>query len=90
MLTRVEKATAYMNNHRAKGFIVEDRKAILAELNNLPSCVYHKIVHGSAYGCIKMVTDRFRAGFYAQEYMDIVTGLTEVYTEKQLAYYEHG
>ena len=84
-MTRIEKATKYMNNHKAKKCIITAKKKILSELEAMPNC--NKIISGSTYGFIKAITNRFKGCFYAQEYMDILTGLTSDYTDRQTKFY---
>lgn len=85
-MPRIEKATRYINKHKAKKCIIEAKKKILSELETMPNC--NKIISGSTYGFIKAVTNRFKACFFAQEYMDILTGLTPDYTDRQIKFYD--
>jgi len=84
-MTRIEKATKYMNNHKAKKYIIESRKKILPELQEMPS--YNRITSGNTASFLKFVTGRFQGTFFAQEYVDILTGLDTDYTQKQIDYY---
>lgn len=85
-MERIEKATRYMNGHKAKKCIINKRKRILSELEIMPNC--RKIVSGATYSFIKAITNRFKGCFYSQEYMDILVGLTTNYTERQIKFYK--
>ena len=83
-MNRIEKATKYMETHKAKKCYVEMKKVILKDLEVIPNC---NTVKGSTYGFVKAICNRFKRGFFPQEYMDILTGLTTNYTEKQTKFY---
>ena len=83
--TRIEKATDYMNKHKAKKCIIESRTKILKELVDAPNC--HRIISGATASFVKAVTNRFKGCFYILEYMDILAGMNDDYTEKQIKFY---
>ena len=83
--TRIEKATDYMNKHKAKKCIIEKKEKILKELVDASNC--NRIMSGTTASFVKTVTNRFKGCFFAQEYMDILAGMNDDYTEKQIKFY---
>ena len=81
-ISRVEKAMAYMDKHKAKKCIIMSREVILKDLESDSTRI-----HGATASFMAAICNRFKVGFFLQEYMDILTSLTGNYTEKQIKYY---
>ena len=81
-ISRVEKAMAYMDKHKAKKYIIMSREVILKDLESDSTRI-----HGATASFMTAICNRFKVGFFLQEYMDILTSLTGNYTEKQIKYY---
>ena len=82
MKTRTEKATIYMNKHKAKKCIFTAKTVILKDLQERPARI-----HGSTCHFVTTINKRFRKGFFAQELMDIVVAIDNNYTQKQIDFY---
>lgn len=84
---RVDKAIRYLNNHKAKKCIIESKTVVLKDLN-VADRPFSTKISGSTCTFMKAICNRFQAGFFLQEYIEILNSLTADYTEKQIKFYD--
>lgn len=84
---RTTKAIEYLNKHKAKKIIIESKVSILRDLNRMDLPVTATI-SGNTATFMLAICNRFRSGFFVQEYIAILDNLTAEYTEKQIKHFD--
>lgn len=81
-MDRIDKAIKYMNKHKAKALWLESDEIITAQV------ISGGKVHGVTHNFIRILNDRFPAGFTVLEIIQILDNLDDQLTQKQKDYYE--
>ena len=79
-MNRIQKATNYVNKHKAKKYLYKNRFFIGKDLKNLHLSV------GSSFSFVKIICNRFGAGFSYIDYLQILLGMNDKFTEAQEKY----
>ncbi|MCK4462883.1 MAG: hypothetical protein KAU58_01070 [Candidatus Omnitrophica bacterium] len=81
-MNRIEKAIKYVNKHKAKKYLYENRFYIGEDLKNL------YLSRGSSFSFVKTISGRFGLGFSYIDYLQILLGIDNKFTEKQEEYFD--
>ena len=84
---RTKKAIKYLNNHKAKKCIIKSKTAILKDLN-VADRPFSTKISGATCTFMQAICNRFQAGFFLREYIEILHSLTADYTENQIKFYD--
>lgn len=82
---RVQKATAYIEKHKAKKCFLMSKTAILKDLERTSGSMR---ICGATAHFMTALCNRFRSGFFLKEYIEILNGLTVFCNDKQSKFYD--
>ena len=81
-MNRIEKAIKYVNEHKSKKYLYENRFYIGEDLKKL------HLSRGSSFSFVKTISSRFGSEFSYIDYLQILLGIDNRFTEKQEKYFD--
>ena len=82
-MNRVKKAIKYLNKHRGKKEILDNKETICMTLVRVSNPSSSSTIQGCVGYYLKVIDDRFSDGFKHGELIYILTQLNTKYTKKQ-------